>query len=106
MHQYVQLFGHVLKSFMHLADDIPPEEVPDISDIAADEEIERKWRHRIHKYAKWEIPGVNCTPPGIDDFPDDLFTQAERRSGFVVIHFLVSLYIFVGFVIIIFSILW
>jgi hypothetical protein len=47
-------------------------------------------------YAKWEVPGVNCTPPGIDDFPPDLFTQEERRQGYVVIHFLVSLYIFVG----------
>ena len=40
------------------------------------------------------VPGINCTPPAIADFPPDLFTQDERRSGFVVIHFLVSAYIF------------
>ena len=41
-----------------------------------------------------EVPGFNCTPPGIDDFPQDLFTQEERRQGWVIIHFLVSCYIF------------
>lgn len=74
----------------------PPLEVPDISDIAADEELEIKWEKKFKKWAKNEVPGVNCTPPGIDDFPDDLFTQKERQSGWVAIHFLVSLYIFVG----------
>jgi len=56
----------------------------------------RKGRNGVSKYAQWEVPGVNCTPPGIDDFPADLFTQPQRQQGFVIIHFLVSLYIFVG----------
>jgi len=53
-------------------------------------------RNGVNKYAAWEVPGVNCTPPGIDDFPPDLFTQGQRQAGWVVVHFLVSLYIFVG----------
>ena len=40
------------------------------------------------------VPGINCTNPAILDFPPDLFTQEERRSGALVIHFLASLYIF------------
>ena len=40
------------------------------------------------------VPGFNCTNPAILDFPPDLFTQEERQSGAIAIHFLVSLYIF------------
>ncbi|XP_055388898.1 sodium/potassium/calcium exchanger 4-like isoform X2 [Condylostylus longicornis] len=39
---------------------------------------------------------LNCTPPAIDDFPKDLFTEAERQSGFVVLHVIASLYLFVA----------
>jgi hypothetical protein len=75
---------------------MPPEEIPDISDIDADEDLEKKWNKQIRKYAKFEVPGVNCTPPGIDDFPEDLFTHKQRKSGWILVHFAVSLYIFVG----------
>jgi Ca2+/Na+ antiporter len=40
------------------------------------------------------VPGVNCTPPGIDDFPTDLFTSQQREQGYVIVHFIVSMYIF------------
>lgn len=40
-----------------------------------------------------EMP-ENCTPPSIDDFPSDLFTQDERRQGYVAIHFIASFYMF------------
>lgn len=40
--------------------------------------------------------GLNCTPPAIDDFPRDFFTEEERRKGAVVLHVLVSLYLFVA----------
>ncbi|ODM96876.1 Sodium/potassium/calcium exchanger 5 [Orchesella cincta] len=52
------------------------------------------------KYAQWEVPGVNCTPPGIDDFPADMFTQPQRQKGYVIIHFLISLYIFIALAIV------
>jgi len=40
--------------------------------------------------------GLNCTPPAIDDFPPDLFTEQQRRHGFLVFHVLGSLYLFVA----------
>lgn len=36
----------------------------------------------------------NCTSPAIDDFPPDIFTQDERREGYVAIHFIASIYMF------------
>lgn len=52
------------------------------------------------KYAEWEKPGVTCTPPGIDDFPEDIFTQAQRQNGYVIVHFLISIYIFIALAIV------
>ena len=45
-------------------------------------------------------PGSNCSLPSIDDFPTDLFDQDQRISGAVVIHILVSMYIFLALAII------
>ncbi|KAH8399820.1 hypothetical protein KR215_003238 [Drosophila sulfurigaster] len=39
---------------------------------------------------------INCTLPAIDDFPRDLFTEAQRQSGAVVLHVIASLYLFVA----------
>ena len=44
--------------------------------------------------------GLNCTPPAIDDFPRDFFTEEERQDGAVVVHVLVSLYLFVALVVV------
>jgi hypothetical protein len=38
----------------------------------------------------------NCTPPAIDDFPKDLFTEEQRQDGAVVLHVISSLYLFVA----------
>lgn len=40
--------------------------------------------------------GLNCTPPAIDDFPRDFFTQQQRRDGGVIVHVILSLYLFVA----------
>lgn len=42
------------------------------------------------------ILGSNCTPPAIDDFPKDLFSEKQRQDGAIVIHVIVSLYLFVA----------
>ncbi|XP_013113461.1 sodium/potassium/calcium exchanger 3 isoform X1 [Stomoxys calcitrans] len=42
------------------------------------------------------INDINCTQPAIDDFPRDLFTEAQRQSGAVVLHVIASLYLFVA----------
>ncbi|EDW75049.1 uncharacterized protein Dwil_GK19909, isoform A [Drosophila willistoni] len=39
---------------------------------------------------------ANCTLPAIDDFPRDLFSEAQRQSGAVVLHVIASLYLFVA----------
>ncbi|KAJ0183864.1 hypothetical protein K1T71_000287 [Dendrolimus kikuchii] len=38
----------------------------------------------------------NCTPPAIDDFPAGLFTELERQHGAIVLHALISLYLFIA----------
>lgn len=47
-------------------------------------------------FALFPSSGINCTPPGIDDFPKDQFTEEQRRNGAVVVHILVSLYLFLA----------
>ncbi|XP_014294152.1 sodium/potassium/calcium exchanger 3 isoform X2 [Halyomorpha halys] len=42
------------------------------------------------------FPGLNCTPPAIDDFPKDWFTEEERAGGAVALHILASLYLFLA----------
>ncbi|EFN77185.1 Sodium/potassium/calcium exchanger 5, partial [Harpegnathos saltator] len=38
----------------------------------------------------------NCTPPAIEDFPHDLFDEEQRQGGAVVVHVIVSLYLFIA----------
>ncbi|XP_046743685.1 sodium/potassium/calcium exchanger 4 isoform X2 [Diprion similis] len=40
--------------------------------------------------------GINCTPPAIEDFPYDLFNEKQRQDGAVVVHVIVSLYLFIA----------
>lgn len=44
----------------------------------------------------FHVISVNCTPPAIEDFPHDLFDESQRRAGAVVVHFILSLYLFVA----------
>ena len=43
--------------------------------------------HKTHKLK-------NCTPPSIEEFPNDFFTQKERQQGAVIINFAVAFYMF------------
>ncbi|XP_052429240.1 sodium/potassium/calcium exchanger 3 [Carassius gibelio] len=36
----------------------------------------------------------NCTPPGVHEFPDDIFTNQERMDGAVALHVLCAMYMF------------
>ncbi|XP_029037984.2 sodium/potassium/calcium exchanger 4 [Osmia bicornis bicornis] len=40
--------------------------------------------------------GINCTPPAIEDFPHDIFNEKQRQDGAVVVHVVVSLYLFIA----------
>ncbi|XP_063079661.1 sodium/potassium/calcium exchanger 4 isoform X2 [Engraulis encrasicolus] len=42
----------------------------------------------------------NCTEPAIHEFPDDLFTNAERQSGAVLVHIAAALYMFLALAIV------
>lgn len=48
----------------------------------------------VNQDSNGTVPELNCTPPAIDDFPRDLFTQEQRRQGYLVVHFLAAVYIF------------
>ncbi|XP_048841572.1 sodium/potassium/calcium exchanger 4 isoform X2 [Brienomyrus brachyistius] len=38
----------------------------------------------------------NCTEPAIQEFPDDLFSNTERKQGAVLLHILAALYMFLA----------
>uniref|UniRef100_A0A8C1K1D7 Solute carrier family 24 member 4b n=1 Tax=Cyprinus carpio TaxID=7962 RepID=A0A8C1K1D7_CYPCA len=42
----------------------------------------------------------NCTEPAIHEFPDDIFTNAERKSGGVLLHIIAALYMFLALAIV------
>ncbi|KAG1941903.1 sodium/potassium/calcium exchanger 4 [Pimephales promelas] len=42
----------------------------------------------------------NCTEPAINEFPDDVFTNAERKSGAVLLHIIAALYMFLALAIV------
>ncbi|XP_043463842.1 sodium/potassium/calcium exchanger 3 isoform X1 [Leptopilina heterotoma] len=39
---------------------------------------------------------ANCTQPAIEDFPHDIFDEKQRQSGAVIVHVIVSLYLFIA----------
>ncbi|XP_042359490.1 sodium/potassium/calcium exchanger 4 isoform X2 [Plectropomus leopardus] len=43
-----------------------------------------------------ETEQKNCSEPAIHEFPDDLFTSNERKSGAVLLHILAALYMFLA----------
>ncbi|XP_062324392.1 sodium/potassium/calcium exchanger 4 isoform X1 [Osmerus eperlanus] len=47
-----------------------------------------------------ETAEKNCTEPAIHEFPDDLFSNDERKSGAVALHILAALYMFLALAII------
>ncbi|XP_036438088.1 sodium/potassium/calcium exchanger 4 isoform X2 [Colossoma macropomum] len=42
----------------------------------------------------------NCTEPAVHEFPDDFFTNTERKSGAVLLHILAALYMFLALAIV------
>ncbi|XP_038582913.1 sodium/potassium/calcium exchanger 4 isoform X3 [Micropterus salmoides] len=43
-----------------------------------------------------ETEQKNCSAPAIHEFPDDLFTNPERKSGAVLLHIVAALYMFLA----------
>lgn len=38
----------------------------------------------------------NCTPAAIEQFPNDLFNEAQRKHGAILVHIIIALYMFVA----------
>lgn len=36
----------------------------------------------------------NCTPPAIKEFPSDGLTRQQRQAGFIIVHFVIAIYLF------------
>ncbi|GFS43159.1 hypothetical protein NPIL_665951 [Nephila pilipes] len=59
-----------------------------------DTEIQRKDGQIIPTVAPKTSSGVlECVPPAIHEFPEDIFTQEQRQNGFVAIHLVVTIYL-------------
>uniref|UniRef100_A0A7N6B4I3 Sodium/calcium exchanger membrane region domain-containing protein n=1 Tax=Anabas testudineus TaxID=64144 RepID=A0A7N6B4I3_ANATE len=43
-----------------------------------------------------ETEAKNCSAPAIHEFPDDLFTNNERKSGAILLHIMAALYMFLA----------
>ncbi|CAL1687979.1 unnamed protein product [Lasius platythorax] len=59
---------------------------------------EADWRGRkLLQASELEQQGndsYNCTSPAIKEFPSDGFTRQQRQAGFVIIHFVIAIYLF------------
>ncbi|KYM88632.1 Sodium/potassium/calcium exchanger 5 [Atta colombica] len=56
------------------------------------------WRgRRLLQVSEFEQPGndsFNCTSPAIKEFPPDGLTRQQRQAGFIIIHFVIAIYLF------------
>uniref|UniRef100_A0A6P7F8W4 Sodium/potassium/calcium exchanger 3-like n=1 Tax=Diabrotica virgifera virgifera TaxID=50390 RepID=A0A6P7F8W4_DIAVI len=52
-------------------------------------------RHLLQVNNVTDHPNENCTSPAINEFPSDGFTREQRRHGAIVLHILLSCYLFV-----------
>ncbi|KAF7690430.1 sodium/potassium/calcium exchanger 4 [Silurus meridionalis] len=63
--------------------------------------VDAHWGRRLMALAQNnETMEKNCTEPAVHEFPDDLFTNAERKSGAVLLHILAALYMFLALAIV------
>ncbi|XP_053470194.1 sodium/potassium/calcium exchanger 4 [Ictalurus furcatus] len=63
--------------------------------------VDPHWGRRLMALAQNnETVEKNCTEPAIHEFPEDCFTNAERKSGAVLLHILAALYMFLALAIV------
>ncbi|CAN9507907.1 unnamed protein product [Ophioblennius macclurei] len=58
-------------------------------------DVER-WGRRLMASESENQTEKNCSEPAIHEFPNDLFTNAERKSGAVMLHIVATLYMFLA----------
>ncbi|KAH0954377.1 hypothetical protein HN011_007760 [Eciton burchellii] len=56
------------------------------------------WRGRkllqASEFEPQENDSYNCTPPAIKEFPPDGLTRQQRQAGFIIVHFVIAIYLF------------
>ncbi|XP_061560684.1 sodium/potassium/calcium exchanger 4 isoform X1 [Phycodurus eques] len=57
---------------------------------------ERWGRRLMASVAENETEPKNCSAPAIHEFPDDLFTNNERKNGAILLHIVAALYMFLA----------
>ncbi|KAF4082551.1 hypothetical protein AMELA_G00152780 [Ameiurus melas] len=62
--------------------------------------IDPHWGRRLMALVQNKTVEKNCTEPAIHEFPEDCFTNAERKSGAVLLHILAALYMFLALAIV------
>ncbi|KAI1897832.1 hypothetical protein AGOR_G00087330 [Albula goreensis] len=58
------------------------------------------WGRRLMAEISDNDTEKNCTEPAIHEFPDDLFSNAERKQGAVLLHIFATLYMFLALAIV------
>ncbi|XP_054617306.1 sodium/potassium/calcium exchanger 4 isoform X1 [Dunckerocampus dactyliophorus] len=64
--------------------------------IVEDPNLERWGRRLMASAAENDTEPKNCSAPAIHEFPDDLFTNNERKSGAILLHIAAALYMFLA----------
>lgn len=59
-------------------------------------DLERWGRRLMASVSENDTEPKNCSEPAIHEFPDDLFTNDERKSGAVMLHIVATLYMFLA----------
>ena len=68
-----------------------------------DDNLLHQFRHPKREQSSLSFdnrPLVNCTPLAVNQFPSDKFTQSERRSGAVILHCILVVYMFLALAIV------
>ncbi|XP_029965639.1 sodium/potassium/calcium exchanger 4 isoform X2 [Salarias fasciatus] len=55
-----------------------------------------RWGRRLMASASENQTEKNCSEPAIHEFPNDLFTNDERKSGAIMLHIVATLYMFLA----------
>ncbi|XP_034018024.1 sodium/potassium/calcium exchanger 4 isoform X2 [Thalassophryne amazonica] len=57
---------------------------------------DRHWGRRLMASAPHSHTDKNCSEPAIREFPDDLFSNGERKTGAILLHIVAALYMFLA----------
>ncbi|KAM9779283.1 sodium/potassium/calcium exchanger 4 isoform X2 [Syngnathus typhle] len=65
--------------------------------LMEDRPVSERWGRRLMASSSQnETEPMNCSAPAIHEFPEDLFTNDERKSGAVLLHITAAIYMFLA----------